>query len=68
MYIWKHKETGKNYMLEHLILDIRFTNRNAFAGIYAYPYGHTSEVLQCVTKDQNQIKEFILQFEPIAFI
>lgn len=46
MHIFRHAGNGKLYILEDLILDIRYTNRNQFSGIYAHPYNHKSDVIK----------------------
>ena len=68
MNIYRHKENKKLYTIEHLILDIRHLNRNAFAGIYASPYNWKGE--QTIYQNQNQAacKLFVEQnFEIVAY-
>lgn len=37
-FIYRHRQNGKLYTIEQILVDIRFTNGNEFAGVYAHPY------------------------------
>lgn len=67
MNIYRHKENKKLYTIEHLILDIRHLNRNAFAGIYADPYNWKGEQIKFQNKNYDECKFFVEQnFEIVA--
>ncbi len=59
-HIFRNKENKKLYLIEHLVQDIRHLNRNAFSGIYAYPYGWSGKVLTHTLhqKSMDEIEEF----------
>ncbi len=66
MNIYRHKENKKLYTIEHLILDIRHLNRNAFAGIYADPYME-GEQIKFQNQNHEECKFFVEQnFEIVA--
>lgn len=69
MNIYRHKENKKLYTIEHLILDIRFSNLNEFAGIYAYPYNRQcDDVIMFRNKNHHECKTFIEQnFKIVAY-
>lgn len=67
MNIYRHKENKKLYTIEHLILDIRHLNRNAFAGVYADPYKWKGEYIVFQNKNQDKCNIFVERnFEIIA--
>ena len=67
MHIYRNKENKKLYSIEHLILDIKFTNANSNAGIYASPYNHTGERIEFKNKNENQCKKYVNDnFEIVA--
>lgn len=61
MNIYRHKENKKLYTIDHLIMDIKHLNGNAFAGIYANPYNWNGEQIVFKNKNQEQCKLFIKQ-------
>lgn len=52
MNLYRHKENGKLYTIEHLILDIKHLNCNGFSGIYATPYKWNGDRIT-YTQDNN---------------
>jgi hypothetical protein len=68
MNIYRNKENKKLYIIEHLILDIKHLNRNAFAGIYAQPYNWKGEQINLQSKNQEECRSFVEQnFEIVAY-
>lgn len=68
MNIYRNKENKKLYIIEHLILDIRFLNRNAFAGIYANPYNWKSKGIIFRNQNHDECKLFVEEnFEVVAY-
>ncbi len=63
MNLYRYKENGRLYTVEHLILDIHHLNRNGFAGIYATPYKWEGDVIR-YTKEGRAYGE---SFEPEKF-
>ncbi len=66
MNLYKHKQNNKFYTIAHLVKDMRFLNRNAFSGIYAYPYKHNSEIISYILQDKRDGKIDI--FNPEKFV
>jgi len=73
MNIYKHKKNQLLYEIEHLIHDIRFTNRNANAGIYANPYlpqdyNNPENKIIFLSRNHQECINFVNEnFEPIAY-
>jgi hypothetical protein len=65
MNLYRHVATQQLYTLEHLLLDHHHLNRNAFAGIYAYPYNHQGPVLTHLK--QEQLRDG-LPFSPDSYV
>lgn len=73
MNLYRYKENGRLYTVEHLILDIHpvehlildihHLNCNGFAGIYATPYKWDGDIIR-YTKDGRTYGE---PFEPEKF-
>lgn len=60
MTIYKHNKTNNLYTIERLIIDLRFANCNAFAGIYAYPlYSSLGELIHFNSKNEQECLEFV---------
>lgn len=59
MNIYRNVENGKLYMLERLILDIKYTNRNSNAGIYPEPYKHQERLDVFKSKDKLECEKFV---------
>ena len=59
MNIYRNKENNKLYYIEHLILDIRYLNHNANAGIYAYPYKWNSATLVFKSKNKELCEKYV---------
>lgn len=59
MNVYRHKETKKLYIIEHLILDIHHLNRNKFAGIYANPYNWKGDNIIFQSGDKEKCKIFV---------
>ena len=53
MTIFRNKENGLLYTIEHLVLDIRFTNNNEFSGVYCKSYKHNSDVISFKNKNHD---------------
>ena len=67
MNIYRNKENKKLYTIEHLILDIKHLNRNAFAGIYAEPYNCKGKQIKLQSKNHEECNFFVEQnFEIVA--
>ena len=68
MNIYRHKENKKLYTIDYLIMDIRHLNRNAFSGIYAYPYDWKGEQIKFINKSSKECESFLKQnFELVAY-
>lgn len=61
-HIFKHKETGKLYTIEHLIVDIKYANCGYNTGIHAFPYKWKGEIIKHIKG------ESILYFNPVKFL
>ncbi len=59
MTIYRNKNNKLLYIIEHLILDIRFLNNNSNAGIYAYPYKNTGEKTVYKSKSTQDCLNFV---------
>jgi len=59
MNIYRNKENGKLYRIEHLILSYKHLNRNANIGIYATPYNWKGQQIIYKNKDKNKCKLFV---------
>ena len=58
----------KLYTIDHLVLDIKHLNRNAFAGIYADPYNWKGEQIKFQNQNHDECKLFVKQnFEIFAY-
>lgn len=73
MTIFRNNNDSRLYILEHLILDIHHLNRNAFAGVYAYPLfeeTRQSKVeIKKLTQSQKEVEEFVeANFTPVYII
>jgi hypothetical protein len=69
MNIYRHKLNGKLYTIEHMIVDIKHTNRNVFAGIYAYPYNWKGEEIIYQNQNNDDCNLFVEQnFEAVSHI
>lgn len=66
----EHIQKQKNkklYTIDHLVLDYKYTNRNANAGIYASPYNWNGEQIVLKSKDHDECDLFLKEnFEIIA--
>lgn len=68
MNIYRNKENKKLYTIEHLILDTRYLNRNAFAGIYAEPYKWNGEKIIFQNKNHKYCMDFVENnFEIVSY-
>ena len=68
MIIYRHKVNKQLYTISHLIRDIRYTNNNANAGIYATPYCHNEESIIFHNKNTDVCMEFVSSnFNEIAY-
>jgi len=68
MNIYRHKKNKKLYTIDHLIRDIRHTNNNEFAGIYAEPYNWKGDRIIYQNKNHNECKLFVEEnFDLIAY-
>lgn len=54
-HLYRYKKNNLLYTIEHLVLDIHFTNCNGFSGIYAYPYPDRTkgEVIRYMLDEQS---------------
>jgi len=67
MNIYRYKENKKLYTIDHLILDIRHLNRNAFAGICADPYNWKGDQIKFQNQNHEECQFFVEQnFEIVA--
>ena len=64
MNLYRNKDNGFLYIIEHLIYDIRFMNCNAFAGIYARPYKWKGQTIRYTINN----KPFDEPFNPLKFV
>lgn len=57
MKIYRNKKDSKLYTLEHIKVDLKFADRGARCGLYAYPYKHDSKEIfwQGVNDDKVQM-------------
>ncbi len=64
--IYRHKESGNLYLIEHLVKDIRFLNGGGFEGIYAYPFKWAGPPIKYARQD---VDYFLGQrFTPTQFV
>lgn len=69
MTIYRNKSNNLLYTIEHLVLDVRFTNRNENAGIYAHPYNWKGDKIVYRNRNYNQCSKFIENnFIEIAYV
>ncbi len=66
-HIYRYKKDEQLYTIEHLILDTRYLNYNAFRGIYAYPYKRKGKILR-YTYDQVSFQGKGKTFDPLKFV
>ena len=66
-HIYRYKKDGQLYTIEHLIHDIKNLNRNAFSGIYAYPYRWKGSKV-CYTKQMHLLYPHQDPFNPLKFV
>lgn len=66
MTLFRHKQNKKLYIVEHLKLDLRFLNGNAYSGIYACPYKWKGETISYTLDDFQEGK--IDEFNPRKFV
>lgn len=52
MKIFRHKENKLLYTIEIVVLDINFTNCNAYAGVRAYPFNWIGEQIRYYSKNE----------------
>lgn len=65
MTIFRHKESGHLYIIEHLVHDYKHLNRNSFSGIYAYPFMNNVESIKFINSNLEICKNFVINnFEP----
>jgi len=60
MKLYRNNQNSKLYTIEHLILDIKFTNRNENTGIYAYPFNFNGDVIKFLNRDHNKCNQFVV--------
>ena len=60
MKIFRHKENHQLYTIERLVLDIRFLNGNANAGIYPHPYKHSIVVSNFQNRSNLKCEDYVL--------
>lgn len=59
MKIYRNKKDSKLYTLEHLKVDLKFADRGARCGLYAYPYKHNSEEMFWQGVNDQRAQEII---------
>jgi hypothetical protein len=59
MTIFRSRANNRLYIIHELIHDVRFLNRNAFAGIYAIPYKWKGEQISVIGKTDDWYHCFI---------
>lgn len=64
-HIFKHKENGKLYTIEHFIYDIKFLNNHENTGIFAYPYYWDGKIISYTKGNCDRELE---SFNPEKFI
>lgn len=62
MKIFRHDENCELYVIEFLIKDTRFLNRNARAGVYALPFLHQGKPITYLTQSVEEMDDFVFQF------
>lgn len=65
--IYKHKENGKLYTIEQLVVDMKFADCGSRTGIYAYPYRWDGESIE-YTKGQHIRNSTIHEYNPKKFV
>lgn len=67
MNIYRCKKTKHLYTIEHLIHDIHHLNKNAFAGIYAYPFLTFGDKIIFYSQNHDECNLFVSDnFELVA--
>jgi hypothetical protein len=69
MNLYRNKQNGKLYTIEHLVNDIKHLNCNAFSGIYARPYHWNGETIEHTLGESSPFnpKQFVKDnFEFVA--
>lgn len=69
MTIFRNKDNKKLYTIEHLLVDIKFANCGGHCGFYAYPFGHSGDIIKS-TKDKpdaNHNNFVESKFIPVAY-
>jgi hypothetical protein len=68
MNIYRHRKNKRLYTIDHLVLDMKHLNGNAFAGIYAEPYTWIGDTIKYLNGDHEKCELFVEQnFEVIAY-
>lgn len=69
MNLYRNNKNKKLYTIERLVLDIKFCNRNARAGIYAEPYKHNNTLEKFLSKSKSDCMSYVdCNFELISEI
>jgi hypothetical protein len=67
MKIYRHKENGLLYTIEHVVQDLHHLNNNGFAGIHPNPFGHTCAVENFYSKKGAECAQHVANtFEVVS--
>lgn len=60
MNLYQHKENKITYTIARMVIDLKHTNNNAIAGIYAVPYlSNHCNIIYFHSKDEQECLKFV---------